>query len=237
MERLGVSPISSAVFLEHSLRALRKKNVFGSLPPDAFCREAETLKSLLPEHLFPDVYFDLPLMGGEPEGMAFVLDCYERCYLARASHGAWFSALGVEAMCAPENRDDLLVCRISGSTPSCYTASGKTEGFPDTDILRVPPLDRLNALPLRWQRQSCENGLRLVAVVEGLHAKDRFQNKPYKDELLEILRSAGCGTEALERASFLWGIPFYHAEYGYREWASCIDVAAIVLTVRDRKHL
>ena len=238
MERIGVSPISSAVFLEHSLRALRKEKVFGSLTPDAFCREAETLKKLLPDRLFPDVYFDLPLMGGEPEGMAFVLDCYERCYLERTSHGAWFSGLGAAALCAPENRDDLLVCRISGSTLSCLTVSGKTEGFPDMDIFRVPPLDRLTALPLRCQTQPCENELRLVVVIDRSHAKDRFQNKPYKGELLEILRSAGCGTEALEaleRASFLWGVPFYHAEYGYREWASCVDVAAFVLTVRDRK--
>jgi hypothetical protein len=64
MESIGVSPVSSALFLEHSLRALRKRNVFDSLQPDAFCREAETVKEMLADHLFPDVYLDLPLMGG-----------------------------------------------------------------------------------------------------------------------------------------------------------------------------
>ncbi|MBR2834521.1 MAG: radical SAM protein [Coriobacteriales bacterium] len=238
MESIGVSPVDSAVFLEHSLRALRKKNVFGILPSDAFCREAEKLKALLPDRVFPDVYFDLPLMGGEPEGMACVLDCYERCYLERASGGAFFTSLGIPAMSAPENRDDLLVYKISGQATSFFTVSRKTESFQNKETCLVSPLDQLEGLPLRYQMQPCENGFKLVVVIDRLNTKDRFLNKPYKDKLLEILRSAGCGAEelsALERASFNWGIPFYHAEYGYKEWASCVDVAAFVLTVRDQK--
>ena len=238
MESIGVSPVSSALFLEHSLRALRKRNVFDSLQPDAFCREAETVKEMLADHLFPDVYLDLPLMGGESEGMAFVLDCYERCYLERTSGGAYFAELGVSAMSAPENRDDLLVCSMKGDTPTFFTVSRRTEDRPGKNALGIPLMDRLAALPLRYQNQPCENALRQIIAIDHLHARDRFQQKPYKDELLESLRSAGCEDEALhalERASFLWGIPFYSEEYGYKEWVSCVDVAAFVLTVREHR--
>ena len=237
MERIGVSPIDAGLFLEHSLRALRKKNVLKDLPADALRQEAEAVRKILPDHFFPDVFIDLPLMGGGSEGMAAVFDCYERCFLDHSSEGAYFKAVGLPAMNAPENRDDLVVYTVKGNAAGYFVRSRKLQESPDEKTLNIPSLNRLKDLPLRYWEEPRENGCRLIVTTGSVHTKNRFGHLPYKEKMLEVLAEAGCDREmlcALEQASFNLGLPFYHAEYGYTEKIAYVDVPAFVLSVREQ---
>ena len=90
MRKLGICPITSEEFLGSSINHLQKKHVLDCLDQAGLDRDVAFLSGLMPDHYFPDCYLDLPLMGGESEGITVVLDCYERCYLDYHSSGVFF---------------------------------------------------------------------------------------------------------------------------------------------------
>ena len=243
MEKTGVCPIRSRDILEFALNALRERGAFPCLPEEAYREEAKALEALLPDRLLPEVYMDVPLMGGAFSGMAAVLDCYERCYLDYNSGGEYFRRTGLPAMKAPENRDDLLVFRSGEGGVEWFTMNRKLSpleavfapGCPDGDVARIPGIGLLKGLPLRYRKEAAEGGFRLILTTGNLLPKKRFSQKKHRGTVLEFLAKAGCDAAALgalERASFNCGVPFLHPKDGYKEWIACMDVAAFALTVR-----
>ena len=81
METTGICPVRSGDILAFALNALQERRAFPCLPEEVYRDQAEALKELLPERFFPEVYMDVPLMGGAFRGFAVVLDCHERCFL------------------------------------------------------------------------------------------------------------------------------------------------------------
>ena len=75
MGKTGVCPIRSRDILEFALNALRERGAFPCLPEEAYREEAKALEALLPDRLLPEVYMDVPLMGGAFSGMAAVRTC------------------------------------------------------------------------------------------------------------------------------------------------------------------
>ena len=244
MSNTGVCPITSEELLKSALNALREKGALRVLSKEKCLREADALKEFLPDHYLPDLYLDLPLTDGTSGGMAAVLDCFDRCYLDYTSGGEYFRRIGVPALNAPENRDDLLVIRAGDMGAKYEVVSRKLTEVSrisehDEELLALlPGLEALRHLPLRYRTEPCEGGFRLILTTGRADAKKRFVKKPYKAELLDFLSSAGCGEEALralDNASFNLGIPYYRPQKGYLDWPVCLDVAVFVLTVRERK--
>ena len=240
MKKTGVCPVASKEVLQFTLNTLREKGALKNLPEETYGEEAEALAKLLPDHYFPDIYLDLPLMGGDFRGMAAVLDCYERCYLDFNSEGEYFKNTGLPALNAPERRDDLLVFRTGDSGAEFFMLNKnlsltdrQTESEKDLSV--VPGLSALYTLPLKYRKESLEDGFRLTVTTGIQSAKKRFAKKPWKDTFLQMLLQAGCdeaNLRALDNASFNCGVPFLHPLDGYMEWIVCLDVAAFTLTVR-----
>ena len=243
MEKTGVCPLRSGEILAFALNALRERGAFPCLPEEAFRKEAEALEELLPERLFPEIYLDVPLMGGESSGLAAVLDCYDRCRLDHASGGAYFRRVGLPALKEPENRDELLVFSPGKNGAAWAVVNSRLPlleaafdpAHPDEDVAGVPGIGSLRALPVRYRKEEAEGGFRLILTTGHIQPRRRFTQKKYREDILAFLTRAGADETALgalERASFNCGVPYLHPENGYQEWAACMDVAAFSLTVR-----
>ena len=243
-KKTGVSPVQSGEILDFALNALRENGAFDALPEESLRGEADALRKLLPDHYLPDIYLDLPLQGGTFRGMAAVLDCYDRCYLDFTSGGEYFPGIGIPALNAPENRDELLILRAGISKPEARVIHGEPKetallgASDDVELLGIPGLESLSRLPLQFLKEPCEGGFRLIVTTGTANAKNRFGQRPYKAELLKVLSDSGCGDEALQaldRAAFNCGVPYWHPQDGYREWVACMDIAAFCFTVRENK--
>ena len=221
MKKTGVCPVASKEVLQFALNTLREKGALKNLPEETYGEEAEALAKLLPDHYFPDIYLDLPLTGGDFRGMAAVLDCYERCYLDFTSEGEYFKNTGLPALNAPERRDDLLVFRTGDSGVKFFTLD---KNLPPTDcqmqsekdLAVVPGLSALYTLPLKYWKESLEDGFRLTVTTGIQSAKKRFAKKPWKDTLLQLLPQAGCNESdisVLDSASFNCGDPLLHPDF------------------------
>ena len=233
MRKLGICPITSEEFLGSSINHLQKKHVLDCLDQAGLDRDVAFLSGLMPDHYFPDCYLDLPLMGGESEGITVVLDCYERCYLDYHSSGVFFREFGLPAMNHPENRDDLLLLRVKDGRLRVETADRRMQDALNVDI---PAFRRLSEYPLSWRIKQCEEGIRVIMTAGLVWSKNRYRNLPYKRELMGFLDEIGVRGEqsdVLDNASFNLGFPFYHKEQGYMNWVSYVDVAAFIFTVRD----
>lgn len=101
VETIGVCPISSEELLRFALKALGERGALENLPEEAYREQADELARLLPDRHLPDIYLDLPLMGGEPRGMAAVMDCFDRRYVNFASGGEYFQNAGLPATVVP----------------------------------------------------------------------------------------------------------------------------------------
>ena len=242
MKKLGYCPISSETFLSRSLDALQEGHALDVLDREQLEQDAAFAVSLMPDALFPDCTVDLPLMGGASEGLTLSFDCYERCSLEYQSSGTYFRRLGLSAMNAPENRDDLLLLHVKGESFRAETVDRKKragvrlsarEG--EAFLRDFPVFQPLSGLPLRAAAEPL-GALTRVTVSSGpVYARDRFENKPYKATVLKLLADAGVPAEnlrALEKASFNLGIPYYDREHGFGKWISYIDVAGFVFTLR-----
>ena len=215
LRNTGVCPVTSEELLKSALNALREKGALRVFSREKCLREADALKKLLPDHYLPDLYLDLPLTGGTSRGMAAVLDCFDRCYLDFTSGGEYFRRIGVPALNAPENRDDLLVVSAGDTGAKYEVVSRKLTEVSrmsdiDEELLAVlPGLKALSNLPLHYRKEPCEGGFRLILTTGSADAKNRFAKRPYKSELLAFLPAAGCGEEALhalDNASFNCGV-------------------------------
>ena len=246
MERTGVCPVRSGDILAFALNALQERRAFPFLPEEVYRDQAEALKELLPDRYFPEVYMDVPLMGGAFRGFAAVLNCQERCCLDYASDGAYFRRLGIPAMNAPENRDDLLVFRAGADGAEWFTMNRRMQeteeifspGYPDQEVAGIPGIDLLRGLPLAFRKEEAEGGFRLILTTGPMLARRRFTQKRYRGKVLEFLAGSGCdktALTALEKASVNCGVPFLDPETGYQEWVACMDVAAFSLTVCGRE--
>ena len=246
MEKTGVCPVRSGDILGFALNALREREALPCLPEADYMEEAEGLKALLPERLFPEVYLDVPLTGGDSRGIVAALKCYERCYINWNSGGEYFRRTGLPAMTEPETRDELLVFRPGTEGPQwCAVNSRLPEideifvpGAPDAEAAGIPGFDLLRGLPLKYRKEKTEDGFRLTLTTGRLNARKRFTQKRYHGTMLAFLEGAGCGgaaLTALERASFNCGVPFLDPKTGYQEWVACLDVAAFTLTVSGGK--
>ena len=241
-KQVGVCPIRSEELFQFALDALREKGVLGNLPGEPFCEQADALKKLLPDYYLPDIYLDSPLMGGMSRGMAAVLDCFDRCYLDFASGGKYFESIGLPALNAPGNRDELLVFCAGNSRAEYYALDknlAETARLSDEEELAgIPGLSALSELPLKYRKEPHENGFLLTVTTGNSSARKRFTQKPWKGELLRLLSKAGCveaALKALDNAAFNCGVPYLHPDAGYQEWIVCLDVAAFTLAVRDGK--
>lgn len=262
MEKTGVCPIASEELLGFALNALKAKGALRNLPEESYRKEADALGKLLPDSYLPDIYLDLPLMGGDFRGMAAVMDCFDRCYVGFASKGEYFQDTGLPALDAPENRDDLLVFRAGGSEgmkhgcqapmpfPDDAWIPGTHASFftierklPDTarlleadeELAGIPGASAFTEFPLKYRKVPLEDGLRLTLTTGNQDAKNRFTQKPWKEELLRLLSEAGCeedALKALDNACFNCGVPYLHPVRIYWEWVVCLDVAAFEFVVR-----
>ncbi len=228
-KRLGVCPVKSEEILRFALNGLAERGAMEGLPEERYFTEAKKLGERLPEYYLPDVYLDIPLMGGAFEGMAAVMDCYDRCWIDYRSEGRFFRDQDLPSFTEPENRDTLLILRSGGD----YTATDKNSLSPAKEA-DFPA--GLNELPASFMKEPCPEGYRLVFTTGSPNPKKRFTQRPCREKIRQILREAGCGEEALDRldmAAYNCGVPFLHPHEGYMEWVVCLDVAAIRLTVKD----
>ena len=229
-DKIGICPISSESLLRFALKGLRERGVSALVPEEPIQKEAEKLAGLLPSHYLPDIYLDLPLMGGDSEGMAAVFDCYDRCRIERFSDGQYFRNLNIPSLTAPEDRDILCVLRPDGA----HHTLAKRELIPVRDAAKAFPV--LRALEDQHIRCRIEPDGRLLFTTGFLDRRRRYTHLPWKEKLHALLRTSGCSEAAidlLDRASYNSGAPFYDLELGYLEWVVCLDVAAFHLTVID----
>lgn len=248
MKKTGVSPIQSARILKFAFNALREKGALKNLPEDACLREADALLKFLPEDYLPDIYLDLPLTGGDCQGVAAVMDCYDRCYLDFTSDGEFFRSTGLPALNAPENRDDLLVIRSGRAGVETLVMNRKLQDVKelsesetiDAVISRIPGLKKVLDMPggqhVKGITQPCENGFWLIFTTGISNPKHKFTRKDYKEDVEQFLREAGCGESALKalnNACFNCGVPWYHPQDGYMEWITCLDVAAFSVRIQN----
>ena len=229
-EKIGICPIRSESLLRFALKGLWGRGVFARLPEEAFQKDAETLAGLLPSHYLPDLYLDLPLMGGDSEGMAAVFDCFDRCRIDHLSGGRYFRDLNIPAMTAPEDRDTLCVVRPD---KTCEPLE-KTRLMPVRDVIKAYPLPAALAdTPLLCR---IEADGRLMVTAGPLKPHKLYVQSPWREALRELLLTVGCVEEAtglLDKASWHCGAPYLHAEYGYLEWVLTMDVAAFRLRFED----
>ncbi len=243
MGKTGVSPIRSEELMQFALKALKEKGAFQNLPEGSYCRQADAMKKILPDHYLPDIYLSIPLLGGDALEMKAVLDCYERCYLNYSSKGEYFKNTGLPVLNEPENRDELLVFSAGESGAESFTLERNlpdTSGLlkDDKELSMLPGLSALSRLPLNYRKEQLEDGFRLIVTTGKANLKKRFTKKPWKKELLQLILEAGCRKEDLhipEYASFNCGVPFLHPQDGYREWIVCLDTAAFTFTVRGNE--
>ena len=134
--KIGICPVTSEALLRFALNRLRERGVFAFLPGGAFREDAKKLADFLPSHYLPELYLDLPLMGGESEGMAAVFDCYDRCRIDWFSDGRYFHDLNIPALTAPEDRDTLCAVRPDQT----YEVLEKTRLTPVAHVIKEYPL-------------------------------------------------------------------------------------------------
>jgi len=244
MEKTGVCPIRSDEILFFALNALIEEEALPQIPEDLLRKEAEGLKTILPDHYLPDIYIDLPLTGDAFRGMAAVMNCYDRCYIDHASKGAFFRDAGIDPLDAPDNRDDLLVLVNTGTGPETSVLSQKLKrtkqlAEPDGiygDLAGLTVLNDLARLPVRYLTVPCKEGLRLIFTTGNANPKIKYAQRTYKEDIRRILEKAGCPkttADTLDKVCFNCGVPYLYQQTSYMEWAACLDVAAFSLTVRQ----
>lgn len=222
-------PLRSDELLRFALNGLCERGALETVPEEELFAAAEKLAVRLPESYLPDVYLDLPLMGGAFEGMAAVFDCYDRCWLEAHTEGPYFRELAIPPMTEPEDRDTMLVLHPDGTHDAV-----DLHGFAPAREADFPA--GLAALPVTFRREDCADGYRLIFTTGRADPHVRCPNRPYWGQLRQILITAGCGEAVLgqlEKASYNCGVPYLHPQEGYLEWVVCLDVAAIRLRVCD----
>ena len=230
-DRMGVCPIKSEEILRFVLNGLKERGVLDLIPEELYIQGAEKLGKRLPKYCFPDVYLDLPLTGGSFEGMAAVLDCYDRCRLEYISEGRYFKEADIPSKTKPEDRDTLLIICSDGTCREMETGSF------------APVQERglhagLANLPVMFRKETLPNGYRVTFTTGPSHPREKITKRAYIEQILQILKDAGCSDEAtglLDKASYNCGVPYLHPQDGYGEWIVCLDIAAIRLTVQDER--
>ena len=221
-KKYGNCPIESGTLLTFAMNCLREEGAL-DFPGTETCRAlTEKIAGLLPDHYFPDVYFDIPLMNGAFGGMAVVLDCYDRCYLNAVSEGAFFRNLNIPDLTEPEERDTLSVLYFSGSGngegPEFFTVNKNAFSEIEEGLPGVSPFSA-------------------VTITTGPpNPRKRFPKRPFHDNLLKELSSAGCPDDALrlpDLAAFNCGVPYLDPKEGYQEWPVCMDAAAFRVTKEE----
>ncbi len=224
-----ICPVKSQELLSFALNSLWERGALETVPEKVILAAAEELNARLPERYLPDVYLDLPLTGGSFEGLAAAFDCTDRCWLDCHSNGQYFKELGIPSLTEPEDRDTLLVLYPDGThetADQCGFIPSAEADFPNG----------LSSLPVRFRREDRADGYSLVFTTGAADPRKRYANRPYREQLEELLRAAGCDDASvglLEKASYNCGVPFLHPQEGYMEWVLCLDAAAIRMSVRD----
>ena len=245
MKKLGICPISSKDFLRCSIDALQKRHVLDAAgsEDDELEQEVSFLSEIMPDHLFPDCTVDLPLMGGSSEGITLAFDCYERCCLEHLSAGTYFQGLGLPAMTAPENRDDVMLLHVKGRRFHMECTDGKEQKAQalsdphraEAFTTAYPVFCSLAGLPLGSRVEQGGEVTRVIITSGPVCAKTRFADQPYKQTIVQLLAKIGVSEERLamlDRACYNAAIPYYDKEYGFRKWISYMDVASFVFELK-----
>ena len=111
MKHKPFCPVASREIMDVLLNRFRESGIFPADSLKEMHRSLESLKEVLSERYFPDVFFDLSLIEEKYEGMAAVFDCYDRCFVNTASEGEYFRRIHTDVRCTPKDRGRLLILK------------------------------------------------------------------------------------------------------------------------------
>ena len=237
MKKTGVCPIRSDELLAFAINTICEDGVPSGFPEELSRKQAKRLCGLLPDYYMPDIYMDLPLMGGAWQGFSAVFDCYDRCYVNYRSEGEYWKSIHIPSYTAPKDRDTLLIISDRGSGPEYHTLNRRFQEIPPKEALHVlPSLGKLSDVPLEYTIFPENDGIKIIFTTGRQTLKDRFIKREYKNKILEVLTDAGCGEGSLrilDDVSFNCAAPYLYSEDVSAQWILSVDAAAFILTLRN----
>ncbi|MEE0028483.1 MAG: hypothetical protein U0J70_12905, partial [Atopobiaceae bacterium] len=232
-ERIGVCPIESDAIVRYMLRIAAKRGVLHEGAKEC----GRSLLPYLPSNYLPDVCFEHSLAKEAPPRIALVLDPYDAHYLAYASDGAWQNDAPTPTIPEPTHWNQYvgLVATPDGVRPFTHVADAQTGDvcltrglLSDAPEHLVEPLRQLASLPVLMRARKDKGRFELVVLPLRAGMQRRFADNPHRAELVDLLRRLGADEArlgALDKASGMFGVPYYSPAKGYQEYVVLLDVS------------
>lgn len=216
-----------------------------------------TVFDLQPRHYLVDTYLEQSLMRPSASCACarMMLDSAESHYLDYLTGGAWFQCVGMSQPSpydSPKLRAGLVVEQAGVRTfaledapfevgqlsePEFCARTCETLGASDTPSSQLSSLLRgVTSMPLRASFRNESSGIELILTPVRAELRQRFSCAPYKDQLVELLRTCSCDEvclDALVRASFVYGFPFVGDNGQQSRRIVSVDLGYLALRCKD----